>query len=165
MRVDKKNGPIRPVRWCRARRVIVSASPRIGAGNSSGTFKDGGNANPQRGAANVRTELEVPTAAPNEKPAPVVEQTPVPEELATPSATAGKKEPPIRESAVVRFKAPEPLPRQLRRHYRPRKLWQLALLFPIIRTSKARRYYWQRRLPHDHGYRERQRYPKICSAD
>jgi hypothetical protein len=99
--------------------------------------RTGATPTPSADQPTLKPSLEVSTAAPNERPARVVEQTPVPEELAPPGATAKKKEPRVRERAVGRFKAPEPLPRQLRRHYRPRKLWQLALLFPIIRTKQG----------------------------
>jgi TonB family protein len=54
--------------------------------------------------------IEISAATPNEKPAPIVEQTPPPEELATPAATAEKKEPRIRKRAIMRPKAPEPPP-------------------------------------------------------
>jgi TonB family protein len=52
--------------------------------------------------------IEISAGTPNEKPAPLVEQTPPPEELATPAATAEKKEPRVRKRAIVRPKAPEP---------------------------------------------------------
>ena len=54
--------------------------------------------------------LEISAATPNEKPAPIVEQTPPPEELATPAATAQKKETRVRKRAIARPKAPEPPP-------------------------------------------------------
>jgi TonB family protein len=54
--------------------------------------------------------IEISAATPNEKPAPLVEQTPPPEELAPPTATAEKKEPRVRKRAIVRPKAPEPPP-------------------------------------------------------
>ena len=54
--------------------------------------------------------LEISAATPNQKPAPLVEQTPPPEEVATPAATAQKKETRVRKRAIVRPKAPEPLP-------------------------------------------------------
>jgi TonB family protein len=52
---------------------------------------------------------EVSATAPNEKPAPIVEQIPPPEELATPAATAERKRPRVRKRAIVRRKAPTSL--------------------------------------------------------
>src|SRR4029453_11330074 len=54
--------------------------------------------------------VEISAATLNEKPAPLIEQTPLPEEVATPAATAEKKEPHVRKRAIVRPKAPEPPP-------------------------------------------------------
>jgi TonB family protein len=52
---------------------------------------------------------EVSATAPNEKPAPIVEQIPPPEELATPAATAERKRTRVRKRAIVRRKAPTSL--------------------------------------------------------
>ena len=57
--------------------------------------------------------VEISAATPNQKPAPLVEQTPPPEELATPAATAKKKEPRVKKRAIVRPNAPEPPPATL----------------------------------------------------
>jgi hypothetical protein len=80
--------------------------------------------------------IEISAATPNEKPAPFVEQTPPPEELATPAATPEKKNF-VQESVQLCDPRRPNLPRQLRRHYRPQKLWQLAPLFPITRTKRG----------------------------
>jgi TonB family protein len=54
--------------------------------------------------------VEISAATPNQKPAPLVEQTAPPEELATPAAAAEKKEPRVKKRAIVTPKAPEPPP-------------------------------------------------------
>jgi TonB family protein len=54
--------------------------------------------------------IEISAATPNEKPAPLVEQTPPPEELATPAPTVEEKRPRARKRAIVQPKAPEPPP-------------------------------------------------------
>jgi TonB family protein len=53
--------------------------------------------------------IEISAATPNEKPAPIVEQTP-PEELATPTAKVEEKRHRLRKRAIVQHKAPEPPP-------------------------------------------------------
>jgi TonB family protein len=62
---------------------------------------------PNRAKPRSKGSVEISAATPNEKPAPPVEQTPPPEELATPAATAEKKEPRVRKRAIVRPKTPE----------------------------------------------------------
>jgi len=54
--------------------------------------------------------VEISAATPNEKPAPLVEQTPLPEEVATPAPTVEEKKPRVRKRAIVQPKAPEPPP-------------------------------------------------------
>jgi TonB family protein len=54
--------------------------------------------------------VEISAATLNQKPAPLIEQTPPPEELVPPTATAEKREPRVRKRAIVRSKAPEPPP-------------------------------------------------------
>jgi TonB family protein len=65
---------------------------------------------PNPDKARSKGSIEISAATPNQKPAPLVEQIPPPEELATPAATAEKKEPRVRKRAIVRPKAPEPPP-------------------------------------------------------
>ena len=57
-----------------------------------------------------KASLEISAAVPNEKPAPIVEKTPLPEELATPAATVEEETPRVRRRAIVQPKAPEPRP-------------------------------------------------------
>lgn len=64
---------------------------------------------PKPGKPRSKGSVEISAATPNEKPAPVVEQTPPPEELTTPAATTAKREPPARKRPVVQRKAPESL--------------------------------------------------------
>jgi TonB family protein len=65
---------------------------------------------PNPDKARSKGSIEISAATPNQKPAPLVEQMPPPEELATPAATAEKKELRVRKRAIVRPKAPEPPP-------------------------------------------------------
>jgi TonB family protein len=57
-----------------------------------------------------KPSVEISAAMPNQKPIPIVKQTPPPEELATPAATAEKNRPRVRRRAIVQPKAPEPPP-------------------------------------------------------
>jgi TonB family protein len=69
-------------------------------------------ATPTPSAAQPRSKpsLDISAATPNQKPAPIVEQTPPPEELATPAATVKKNRPRVRSRAIVQPKSPEPPP-------------------------------------------------------
>ena len=60
-----------------------------------------------------KPSVEISAATPNEKPTPIVEQTPPPEELATPAATVEKNRPRVRRRAFVQPKAPPATPTSL----------------------------------------------------
>ena len=63
---------------------------------------------PKPGKPRSKGGVEISAATQNETPAPVVEQTLPPEELATPAAATGKREPPARKRPIVQRKASEP---------------------------------------------------------
>ena len=63
---------------------------------------------PNPGKPRSKGGVEISAATPNETPAPVVEQTPPPEELGTPAVTTAKREPPPRKRPIVQRRAPEP---------------------------------------------------------
>lgn len=54
--------------------------------------------------------LEISAATPNETAGPLVDQTPPPEELATPAATTEEREPRLKRRAIVQRKSPESPP-------------------------------------------------------
>jgi TonB family protein len=60
-----------------------------------------------------KASVEISAATPNPKPTPAVEQTPPPEELATPAATVEKSRPRVRRHAFVQPKAPLATPTSL----------------------------------------------------
>ena len=62
---------------------------------------------PNPGKPTSKGGVEISAATPNEKPAPVVEQTPPLEKFATPAARTEKRERPARKRAIVQRKAPE----------------------------------------------------------
>ena len=80
-----------------------------------------------------KPSLEISAATTNKKPAPIVKQTPSAEELAAPAATVKEDRPRVRRGAIV----PPQAPQQLRRHWRPQKVWRLAPRFPIIHTKRG----------------------------
>jgi TonB family protein len=57
-----------------------------------------------------KPSVEISAATPNEKPTPIMEQTPPPEELATPAATVEKNRPRVRRHAFVQPNAPTVTP-------------------------------------------------------
>jgi TonB family protein len=57
--------------------------------------------------------VEISAAIPNEEPAPMVEQTPPAEELATPTTTVEERTPRVKRRAIVQPKAPPATPMSL----------------------------------------------------
>jgi TonB family protein len=57
-----------------------------------------------------KPSVEISAAMPNQKPIPIVKQTPAPEELATPAAAAEEETPRVKKRTIVQPKAPKPPP-------------------------------------------------------
>src|SRR5438046_9803306 len=77
--------------------VVLAASPLMRAQDAtSATLQESpkkpeATPTPRRERSTRKPSVEISSGTPNQKPAPVAEQTPSPEELATPTAAAEKK--------------------------------------------------------------------------
>ena len=68
---------------------------------------------PKADKPSSKPSVEISAETPNPKPTPAVEETPPPEELATPATTVEKNRPRVRRHAIVQPKAPPATPTSL----------------------------------------------------